>query len=328
MATHAHHSAVILTYHRVAEHKDEHFRKLVVSPENFKSQLTVVKKSCNPVLLSDLVRLCRAGRIPPRTVAITFDDGYADVFRWAAPLLREAEVPATVFVVSGAVESGAEFWWDEIARLADAASSTGESLNVEAGGHRFSWVVDRRLGAKGLVNTMHPVLAALTGDERNAVLDRLFEGLGLERAARDEHRPMTVAELRSLLEDGLFEVGAHTVSHPTLSKVDVAEQRREITESKAFLESQLGVRVSAFSYPFGDPDTFTADTVEIVDEAGFDLACTCLQGAVSNLSRAYELPRYTIYDVGEREFRDRLNALFWGPRSPTPQDGAGDTGDD
>src|SRR5829696_4965924 len=108
--------ALILLYHRVIEiPSDPHL--LSVTPSHFAEHLEVLRKYANPIRLEQAYRALEANKIADRTVVITSDDGYADNLTHAVPLLEQHDVPATVFVTSGYVNGGREFWWDELDRL-------------------------------------------------------------------------------------------------------------------------------------------------------------------------------------------------------------------
>ena len=106
----------ILLYHRVAELPSDP-QLLSVSPTNFAEQLEVLRRYANPISLKEMVMALRAGDLPPRAVVITIDDGYADNLIHAKPLLKQYDVPATVFVTTGYIGQHREFWWDELERL-------------------------------------------------------------------------------------------------------------------------------------------------------------------------------------------------------------------
>jgi peptidoglycan/xylan/chitin deacetylase (PgdA/CDA1 family) len=88
---------------------------------------------------------------------------------------------------------------------------------------------------------------------------------------------MTFEEVRALVTDGLVMIGAHTVNHPLLTRLDAGARRREIIESKAFCEALIGAPVPGFAYPYGDLDAEVCSTVE---RAGFTYACSTRHGAV------------------------------------------------
>lgn len=103
--------ATVLTFHRVNDKEDEN--GLTVHPRLFEELLDVLVKEYRIVPLA-LVRemVLKSEPIPPRTVTITFDDGYLDNFAVAAPVLRERNIPATFFISSGYIGTMRKFPWD------------------------------------------------------------------------------------------------------------------------------------------------------------------------------------------------------------------------
>lgn len=108
--------AVILVYHLVADLDRDPFR-IAVSPDVFDAQMEVIATRYRPQMLAELSNGLATGALPPRSVAVTFDDGYANNLTAALPILEAWSVPATVFVSTGYVGGSREFWWDELERL-------------------------------------------------------------------------------------------------------------------------------------------------------------------------------------------------------------------
>src|SRR5205814_1087364 len=107
----------ILMYHRIAAPAADP-QLLCVSPENFKEHLDVLQRYWRPVSLLQLAIELETGGVRRRTVCVTFDDGYADNANTAAPLMHRQDIPATIFVVTGAVSSARPiFWIDELEQL-------------------------------------------------------------------------------------------------------------------------------------------------------------------------------------------------------------------
>src|SRR5712671_329835 len=102
---------LILMYHRVSDSGPDPWG-LGVSPRHFTEHLQVLRRHANPVALRQLPR--RARKRGPRTVVVTFDDGYADNVVAALPLLRGHDIPATVFVATALLGKSQAFWWDEL----------------------------------------------------------------------------------------------------------------------------------------------------------------------------------------------------------------------
>jgi peptidoglycan/xylan/chitin deacetylase (PgdA/CDA1 family) len=277
-----HGDAVILLYHRVANLQSDLW-KLAVTPERFSEQLELMRGAFTVIALRELVERLPAGTLAPRSLVITFDDGYRDNLHTAKPLLEHHGLPATVFVVAGYVDAKRDFWWDELEQL----------LRAEHG--------DRPSDHRALRDR----LQRLTHGERQKTLDQMWEASGAARPS-----PTTVstgAEIRELAEGGLIEIGAHTVTHPRLSRERRASQVDEIRTSKSNLSELVGRPVDYFSYPHGDYDR---KTVQAVVESGFLAACSSTAGAVHAESRPFELPRLEVGDWSPDELGERLAALL------------------
>jgi len=113
---------VILAYHRIIPRKQvpgfPFFEDLITSLEGFEEQMALLGRRACVLPLDDMFRALREGRkLSSRAVSLTFDDGYADSYHFAFPVLRRHHLPATIFLTTGHV-GGARglFWWDEVAR--------------------------------------------------------------------------------------------------------------------------------------------------------------------------------------------------------------------
>jgi peptidoglycan/xylan/chitin deacetylase (PgdA/CDA1 family) len=303
-------SAIILCYHRVTE-LDTDPQLLSVTPQHFREQLDVLRQHYHVARLQDWTS--EQPNSARRTVIITFDDGYADNFHEALPLLQEANCPATVFITAGKIDDEGEFWWDELERVILAPENLPDELFVSIGGHKYDWDTGSRLDDKQTRNGWHVLLKQeptprqaayldlcrllrkVDEVERSRVLDELCIWAGLERSGRSSHRPLTRSELRSLQASELIDIGGHTVTHPSLSSLSISAQELEVEKCKMMLESFIGRPVRSFSYPFGSVEDYNSDTLRLVQNAGFDCACANYPG-LAHAKNLYELPRFLVRD--------------------------------
>lgn len=321
-------NAVILAYHRVAEPQDDP-QLLCVAAERFAGQLEVLSALGVVVSLRDLVRLAAIGRVPSRAIAVTFDDGYADNLTVAEPLLRTANVPATVFVATGGVEQGEHFWWDVLEDLVLRSSSLPSSLSVTApdGGHEYPVEPEaggsRAAGGWDITQSTDPTLrhAAyralysicrwLPPDNRRRMLAELA-GQVCEPAPGADHRRLTPAEIGLLAAGGLVEVGAHGVSHAPLGSLRVDAQRDELWQSKQQVAAWSGRPVDLLSYPLGAPGDVTRLTRQLARDCGYMAACANHRGVVWKRSDPFSLPRFLVRDWEPAGFAERLEAWLSG----------------
>jgi peptidoglycan/xylan/chitin deacetylase (PgdA/CDA1 family) len=323
--------ALILMYHRVAEVDCDPF-SLSVSPRHFAEQVEVLRKHAHPLGLQELCGALRDGIIPPRSVALTFDDGYADNLEVAKPLLERHDIPATVFITTGFVDQARELWWDEIERIFLEPGTLPETLDLTIQGIRYRW----QLGGssryseddcgrhrawrvaeiaptprQSIYFSVWRLIQLLPEAERRAVLDQIAEWAGMGTGRRDAYRGLSAKEVGSLGQGGLVEIGAHTVTHPALPELSASAQRSEIQLSKARLEEILGRPVTSFAYPYG---ARSEASVAVVREAGFHCACATVAGCVEEGVDRFQLPRVQVNDWDGAEFEERLEAWFDAPR--------------
>jgi peptidoglycan/xylan/chitin deacetylase (PgdA/CDA1 family) len=195
-----------------------------------------------------------AGQAPPDAVAVTFDDGYADNLRHALPALQRAGVPATVFVATGHVASGAGFWWDTVLRLLCAApASDRPPLAISLGDDTRAWPARTGAERERARRGIHGWLQARPPVQLAAALAQLGAWAHADPAATpDRDRPLTVAELRELAAAGPVTLGAHTRTHRSLAPVPARDAARGARPPRGDdLERWTGRRPAAASYPFG-----------------------------------------------------------------------------
>ncbi len=284
--------ALILGYHRIDAPASDPF-EMCVAPAHFAQQLAVLRRVAHPLSLADALQRMQQNTLPRRAVVVTFDDGYLDNLTNALPLLAAQDIPAAVFITTGSL--GGTFWWDELTALVERLNPLPQSIALRAGAAQFEWhpAADASDRAR-LLNGLYRWLLALGEDERRAALAQLND-----RANTSGSRLlMTREEVAALAANRLIDIGAHTVSHPLLSRLPAEEQRREIHESKRALESLIGSTIAGFSYPNGD---YSAVTRAAVRDAGFAFACTSRTDVALPASDRWTLPRFWIPDWdGER----------------------------
>ncbi|MDV2504119.1 MAG: polysaccharide deacetylase family protein [bacterium] len=217
-------SFVILIYHMISEPRAESERRYACPPSRFDQHMAYLRaKDFNLVGLNAINDYLKGGKeIPGKTVVITLDDGYADNYEKAFPILLQYRIPATIFLVSGVM------------------------------GNHNAWM----------------------------------EGLGFPRRAM-----LTWRQVRKMAAAGIA-FGGHTITHPCLPEVTVAEARREIEGCKKEIEDRLGQAADHFAYPYG---LFGAEVQALTEEAGYTLACSGRSGFNNRQTDLYALRRLEVF---------------------------------
>lgn len=320
-------AAIVLTYHRVADLSSDP-QRMAISVEHFDEHMGLLSASYNTMGAGELLELmARRKRIPDRSVVVTIDDGYSDALLNAEPILSSRSVPATVFVSSDYVDGGTEFWWDELERIVLHAEALPEVLDIEAGGSHYfvrldaaaagtpdstAWNITKppKTQRQRIYLDLCDFVLRLSAADREIALHSLRDQLGAQALVRPSHRPLSVEDLRDLMDGGLIEIGAHTRSHQLLSARSESEQRDEIIGSKDALERITGRDVRSFAYPYGGGDGFSRISERLVQEAGFLGALTTRFGIVVPWMDRFAVPRCPTNNVSGDELLDRVKRWF------------------
>ena len=286
-----------LIFHRVLAAPDS----IVDEPtaEQFEQLLTWIRRQFQVISLADAVDGLRHDTLPYRPLVITFDDGYADNHRIAAPILKRLGLPATFFIASGYLDGGRMFNDAVIIAMRDCRSSEVDLLELGLGCHLLNSIEDRRHACSVLL----PKIKVLAIDQRDTVAERICE---LANVSPPNDLMMSSAQVAALHRDG-FEIGAHTVTHPILAKLDPIVAKKEIADGRRQLEEIIGGRVRFFAYPNGRPhEDYNLQTVALVRELGFDAALTTARGVANRGVDLFQLPRFTPWDRSRFRFGLRM----------------------
>jgi len=278
----------VLIYHRVLREPDPLLPSEPCAAE-FERTMRWVKGTFNVIPLVDGVQGIKSGRLPPRALSITFDDGYANNATIAAPILSRLGLHATFFVATGFLDGGRMFN-DTVIEAVRAFTGTVLDLDdLDLGTHPITSIEDRR-------RTVEQILRAVKyrpEGERAALAVRVAERA---RAAPPRNLMMTSTQALELARSG-FELGGHTVNHPILTQIHPDAVRAEIARGRDRLEQLTGSRIGLFAYPNGKPhkDYGTAG-LQIVRELGFDGAVSTSAGSARVGSDPFQIPRFTPWD--------------------------------
>lgn len=298
-------SGIVLAYHRIAELQPDTYR-LCVSPRHFRQHMRYLQEYCTVMPLVELCLAARDGALPPRAVAVTFDDGYLDALTHAAPILSAEGVYGTFFVNTERIDEHHEAWHDELERLLHCSTlPPALELQLPNGLVRLDLVsLEQCLHAQ---QTLHAALWCATAQDRRDVLRQLADASGGPLAPRHERRLLVTDEIQALALMRGCEIGSHSEHHLVLPHFDEATQQTELRSAKLRLEEMLDRPVVSFAYPFGEHDVKLA---RLVAETPYLLAVTVEAGLVTPSTDPMLIPRLEISDGDETRFAQTLEGLF------------------
>jgi peptidoglycan/xylan/chitin deacetylase (PgdA/CDA1 family) len=303
---------LILMYHRVQDALYDPW-SLCVSPAHFKEQMEVLHRSCNVLSLPNLIERMQQVSMPENAVAITFDDGYADNFTHAFPVLSQWQIPATFFLSTSLVNTSRSFWWDELAQLILTERITPEVAISIVDGYALN---QNKCLNDDLDIQTDPLLAVyrmlwnrinpLSIDDRNTVMQAL-ESAASSRVDQSTPSMLNEIQIRDLSRHSLITIAAHTDHHLSLPAQNDETISKEISSSCDMLETLTSKRPTLFSYPFGQYDE---RVIAHVKDAGLTAAVTTFQSPVKEDCALFELPRFQVNDWDARTFNDHLIRWF------------------
>jgi peptidoglycan/xylan/chitin deacetylase (PgdA/CDA1 family) len=275
----------VLMYHRVGREADP-LRPRMATADEFRGQMRLIARFFRPCGLAQGLRLLREDRLPPRSVAVTFDDGYADNVQVALPILRETGIPATFFVATAYLDGG-RMWNDTIIE-ALRRLAPGEYPFPHAGLSTIN--VPHSLDRRALLLHLLAAIKHLPQPDRDSAATALADLLGRPLPT---NLMMRREDLRLLIEGGM-EVGGHTRSHPILSGLSASHAEEEIAGGLDDLAALVGRRPTLFAYPNGRRGLDYGDReVGIVRRLGLTAALVTNRGIVTAGSDPFQAPRLT-----------------------------------
>jgi peptidoglycan/xylan/chitin deacetylase (PgdA/CDA1 family) len=287
----------ILTIHHVRPPRAGRFqpnRLLELRPRFLRRVVRWLRRSrIDIVSIDEMYRRVREQDVRKRFVVFTIDDGYRDTLEWAYPILKEHDVPFTLYVPTSFPDGLGELWW--LALEAVVARSKRIVLLVDRKERAFdcATVTDKR----HVFEQLYGWLRSFKSEEKLREVVRDLAGrYQVDVAAFCRELCMSWDELATLAADPLVTIGAHTVNHVMLGKVPEKTARAEMEMSRTVIESALGKRPEHLSYPVGDRASAGPREFRIAAELGFKTAVTTRPGVIFPEHRQHmmALPRISL----------------------------------
>lgn len=305
---------VILCYHRVGTGGIPYYSELPA--REFEKQMRFLRRHYRLLPLGQLVEEISDTRAKGQGVAVTFDDGYRGLFTEALPILVEYQIPATVYLIGNAMETGEPAWYDKIFLAMQVAPGDSFEITLDSP-RRLSLATPQARIAAAVEIVTH--LRRVPDAQRRAACSDLEHSVALPAAGLAE-RMLNWSQVREMQKAGIS-FGAHTMSHPVLSRLDLREAERELLESKGLVEDRLQAPALDFAYPFGHEDDCGVDVQQIAARCGFRSAATTTWGVNRTGANPFALRRPQIGQEGSLSlFAFQVNQLFLRDEEPQGSD--------
>jgi peptidoglycan/xylan/chitin deacetylase (PgdA/CDA1 family) len=303
--------AVILCYHRVVRGEPDTYSipGTQIDIQNFRSHIKFLLNNFTVIRISDLIERMKEGEkaFDRNYAVLTFDDGFKEGYTNIFPVLKEFLIPAIFFVSPGNILSGTLSWHDELWHcLNNLNDHTIANLRLEGLDLPITTEKDK-LNAYG---TLVKTLSARDPQERTSIISNIKVSLGIANHDLSGKRFMLDREnLSEMINSGLVEFGAHSMTHPMLSLCIEKQVEYEVRESKIVLESILGSPVKYLAYPFGQ---YTSKTIQAVQKCGYKAAVTTNDGLVAPGGDLFVINRVNVFrdDTLESLMTQKMMRLY------------------
>lgn len=298
---------LILCYHGVSL-RDEHEwnPELYVPPSHLAHRMARLRDEGYDVLrLDEACTRLYAGTLPPRSVAVTFDDGAVDFAVAALPVLEAFRIPATVYVPTYYVDKRLPVFDTALSYVLWRGRSSGADLAALCGAHEplpVGPAAHLRARALSALRELARV-RGMNADEKDGLVAEVAAALQVDYADIRAAGMLQLMDRQTLrdLPSGLIDVQLHTHRHRTPR--DEALFAREIADNKLVLRTVLGSGrvLNHFCYPSGE---YFGEFLPLLRSQGVEFATTCVPGLASRTSDPLLLPRFIDTAVTPRRMFD------------------------
>jgi len=293
------HRAAILCFHGIVAHEpDPDVEHEALHVPKFRRLLRVLQRSFNVISLAELVSAIREGNSPPpRSIVITFDDGYVTNYTVAAEVLAAFKMPWSTFLPAEIIEKGSRQWIDDLYLLIHRGSQRRIRLRWGDDVLPFDLNTSRQRG--DAVFRIRESCRYMPEAIRRLRMRQIYElysqdELQYLRAKYPSFAPMTWAQARELQSAGV-DVGSHGMTHIALAPQPPEVIRYELLAARELLQQRIGEHSPHFSYPYGQSASISQETETQLAQMGYHCALSLEQNVVhcrqQNLMR---LPRLIV----------------------------------
>ena len=262
--------ALILCYHRFSQQAEIRKTPASLLAEN----VDYLQQHYTLVPLSEIATRLGGGKSLRGLAAITIDDGYADAYNIAFPILQQYRAPATLFVMTDFLSRKAWLWTDKLRYI--ALETSARELLVTLNGRPHRAQLNGRYSRFVAADQVNEKLKVLPDEVKDQAIEQIAEqhGVTLPPLPPEEFSAITWEQARALDASGV-EIESHTVTHPILTQVDTQRLGFEMSESRRQLAAQLGRDVRLFCYPDG---AYDARVRAAAAQSGYTCAVTTRHG--------------------------------------------------
>jgi len=209
-------------------------------------------------------------------VVFTIDDGYRDNLLHALPVFQQHDCPFTIFIAPKITDGTCELWWQGLERVI----GVNDQVSGEIDGEKFSLNTSNDELRKQAFAQLYWPLRNLPEHQQRIWIRSFCESYHVDLDKMCADQAMNWDEVRQIASDPLCTIGAHTMHHYAVSKLDADEALKEAVDSREQIARQLGHAPQFFAYPYGDESSAGPRDFDLMHKAGFKMALTTRKGLI------------------------------------------------
>ena len=300
----------IMMYHGVIDDGEDIDCWWLTRESEFVRQIRYIKRHFKVISIDEFYGCATGSKgFPKNTCVLTFDDGYRTYLTKVLPLLKEEELPSTVYITVGPSSTQGLIWTDKV--FWAIQKTKAETLDLRSSGLGI-WNMDSKRQKIGAGHELVDLLKKVPPRERNAVVEQIIErlrrpGCSAGCGEKNPFRLLSIQDIRRLSKESLVTIGCHSATHEILPLLDPEAAEREVVSCKRVLEAWIGKPVEHFSWPDGK---FNSRLEELLRKAGYKTA-TRIGLGLFRKDRLFQIPRLATGCWDDQyTFRAMINGYF------------------
>lgn len=297
---------VVLCYHGLCDDPDQHLNDFCfMTVERFAQNLDDVANSGWTLIdLSEGLKRLQDGSLSAPSVALTFDDGFAQTLRLAESVLKARSACTTVFIPTELSRQSRTPWFTDVIQLVKSTAVE----NIQFFGHRLPAATTAEKSAANRI--IQETLKELHPKAIQTILKDLSNSLSVKfNFDNSDYRIVNEQECEELLSQGTISFGAHSASHAIHTKLNPVEIEQEIAQSVRHIQRITHTDFCLYAYPNGRKSDFSKACKVLLEKHAVAAAFTTIEGWNCKPNDPYALRRFC---VGQRtNVTAILRSPFW-----------------
>jgi len=267
---------IILMYHRFSK-QEERFK---ICQSVFDRQIQYLSKNFNIISLDKYISNLSNNikNYPDNSLVITIDDGYYDNYEYAYPVLKHYSVPATIFLTTDFIDKKKWLWANKLEYI--LKNSNSNSLEVLISGEKVKFQLNNFNNIHRAQLIIFNYCKTICNESKDIYINEIAKKLNVNvpKYTVNEFKALTWDVIKEM-SNNRIDFGAHSMSHPILSKLSSEEIYKEIFYSKSLIEKQIGNCINCFCYPNGQLEDVNIEVINMLKKVGYLCAVSTINGA-------------------------------------------------